>query len=61
MGITYNAVDDIITVVDFPVGAPCDLEDISVADAAGGWGKVDKLGNNTYRIKCRLDFGDGGT
>ena len=54
MAITYNAVNDIITVVGYTLGVPCTLEDIFLADAAGGWGKVDKLGNNTYRIKCRF-------
>ena len=65
--ITYDAGSNTIIVVgDSSCGAtdsnPCTFEDIYQADLADNtWNRTEKVGDNTYIFKAKLQIGDGST
>jgi hypothetical protein len=61
MAITYDVPSDTITVIGYTEAIPCTLNDISLADTAGGWGQVSWSHGTFYYLSCRLKIGDGST
>ena len=61
MGISYDPGVNRIIVTGYSEDSPCSFEDIYQADVNGGWGVVNKQGNNQYEFRCKLQIGDGTT
>lgn len=59
--ITYNAGTNIIQIVGYTEGTPCNFTDIYNADVAGAWGVVFKQGAAQFLFDACLKIGDGST
>ena len=53
MGITYDAVTNIITVTGYTLAVPCNFTDLYNEDIANGWGVVSKNGEQ-IRLDARV-------
>ncbi len=59
-GITYDASNDCLQVVDYPPSEPATLEALLEADKQAGWGRVThEPGTDTYTVNAALWVGDG--